>query len=454
MKIRALVLTVLAVAIIINTSIIVVYGAMAISDISKTTTATSADELQDRAGIDLENIALGIRDSLDNQMANQYEMVETWSKSPVLVNVAKLAQGYSKESLYEMWSAEATRTYDDLEAVGDGDFDNDLDPEASEYLKTLSTTTGTYPEIFITDNRGYAIAANGATGDFDQGPDDWRVYLNETTGVPYFIKHDPQEGGEGWYKATYDSTDRFWTSDVLWDDSAYTWGLELVSQIRDSTTDEYLGQLKAVFDYGTFIKNFVKLSDLDVYEIKVIDSNGIIVATSETDTTKVNNPDSTLSNLDFFNQIQGGTTTGYTVETDEDGEEVYQGYAVSNDVNGHIIIVSKKASTVMIPINSFLSSIQADIAAAGTALQTNMVIVSAIVCVIVLFMAYLVINAKISNPLNKLTAVSQKLSKGEIEGLSVDVSGNDEIGELGDTFEGVLAAFNLLKEEAEHKGKM
>jgi hypothetical protein len=60
-----------------------------------------------------------------------------------------------------MWSAEATREYDEGEAVGDGNPNNDLDPSVSEYLAKLTETTA-FPEIFITDSRGYAIAANAA----------------------------------------------------------------------------------------------------------------------------------------------------------------------------------------------------------------------------------------------------------------------------------------------------
>lgn len=46
--------------------------------------------------------------------------------------------------------------------------------------------------------------------------------------------------------------------------------------------------------------------------------------------------------------------------------------------------------------------------------------------------------------IGKLTKVSEKLSIGEIEGLEVDISGQDEIGELGDAMKGVVAAFNTL----------
>lgn len=50
----------------------------------------------------------------------------------------------------------------------------------------------------------------------------------------------------------------------------------------------------------------------------------------------------------------------------------------------------------------------------------------------------------LTNRIGKLTKVSEKLSIGEIDGLEVDISGDDEIGELGDAMKGVVAAFNTL----------
>ena len=60
-------------------------------------------------------------------------------------------------------------------------------------------------------------------------------------------------------------------------------------------------------------------------------------------------------------------------------------------------------------------------------------------------------RAKVAKPLEKLTNVSQKLSKGEIEGLEIDIEGKDEIGSFGESFKGVLAAFHFLKDAAEKK---
>jgi methyl-accepting chemotaxis protein len=54
----------------------------------------------------------------------------------------------------------------------------------------------------------------------------------------------------------------------------------------------------------------------------------------------------------------------------------------------------------------------------------------------------------VTRRVNRLTAISDKLARAEIDGLSVDVTGNDEIGRLGHSLQGVLAAFHELRDEA------
>ena len=445
MKIRDLLLVVLAAGLVISTGILVAFVASQINNIEDVTSEASADVLVDTANENLKNIAVGIRDSLDSQMENQYEMVRTWAQAPTLLNAAQEAENHSMEELYEMWSAEAMREYDEDEAIGDGNPNNDLDPAASNYLAALSNSTA-FPEIFITDGRGYAIAANGATGDFDQGPDDWRYFQGEG-----YLKHKPAEGGEGWYRDANASPDGFFVGEVEWDDSASTWGIDTVSQMRDPVTNAYLGQIKAVFDYGSFIDQFVATEELDVYEIKVVNQAGLIVATSLDNKDKVNNEDVTVQDMEYLEAVKEGATTGFISEreVDENGKEVHAGYAVSGDVNQHIIVVSKRDADVEGPIDAFVGDLRSKISAAGSALQANMILVAAIVAVATLVLAVLIMTAKISKPLKKLTAVSERLSAGKIEGLEIDVSGNDEIGRFGDSFKGVLAAFNLLAEEAE-----
>ena len=103
------------------------------------------------------------------------------------------------------------------------------------------------------------------------------------------------------------------------------------------------------------------------------------------------------------------------------------------------------------PIDSFISSLQSNINDKAVTVRNNMIIIGVAVAVLLIIAAFFIIRAKITMPLQKLTAVSNKLSQGEIEGLSIDVKGKDEISTFGESFQGVLAAFNFLKDEVEKK---
>ena len=141
MKIRTLILTVLAIGMLCSVGILVAFAAREISSIQDVTSAASSDVLKGNAGDNLKNISISIRDSLDNQMNNQYVMVSSWASSPVFIDAALQGADKSLAELYEMWSAAQGRKYDDGEAMGDGRPENDLVPEASLYLSTLSAST-------------------------------------------------------------------------------------------------------------------------------------------------------------------------------------------------------------------------------------------------------------------------------------------------------------------------
>jgi methyl-accepting chemotaxis protein len=50
----------------------------------------------------------------------------------------------------------------------------------------------------------------------------------------------------------------------------------------------------------------------------------------------------------------------------------------------------------------------------------------------------------IKKRLAKLTEVADRLSRGDVDGLEVDVTGTDEVGQLGESLQGVIAAFQEL----------
>jgi HAMP domain-containing protein len=449
MKIRDLILAVLIIGMVISTGTLVAFASNGTSDVKNITSEASSEELLANASKNLEYIAIGFRDSLDNQMQNQYEMVKTWALESAIINAVKEAQSYTKEELYEMWSAEETRIYNNGEAVGDGNPNNDVSPSVSKYLIDLSANTN-YPEILVTDYRGYVIAANTATNDFDQGPDDWTVFL--TDGVPEMKKGDSIEGGEDWYRAANSAKSGFYITDIVWNESTGSWGIDIVSQLRDPDTDEYLGVIKAVFDYDTFIAQFVEVENLDVYEVKVVNIDGVILATSLNDKSKVNSDTITLEDQDCFwvavVSYSGNIPEAYL---DENGESVCVGFAKSKDYNRHIVMVTNKAADIEAPIDAFIGTLQSSIGDRSSTLQRNMIIIGVSVAVAIIILAALIMRAKVAVPLKKLTNVSEKLSKGEIEGLEIDIKGKDEISSFGESFKGVLAAFHFLKDEAEKK---
>ena len=58
------------------------------------------------------------------------------------------------------------------------------------------------------------------------------------------------------------------------------------------------------------------------------------------------------------------------------------------------------------------------------------------------------LSNSIAGRVDRLTVVADKLSQGEVDGLEIDVTGDGEIGRLGESLQGVLAAFELMRDEA------
>ena len=415
MKIRTIFLAMLVVAVLISTGSLTAFAASGVNQIEEVISESSSTELLDSAANNIKDMAIGIRDSLDSQMKNQADMVKTWTQSPLLMDAVVTAGTYDASALENMW--------------GDENLDDDLSPQASSYLKTLVEST-LFTEITVTDSRGYTVAASGATDTFDLSSEEW------------FQKVKLAPSG-------------YYTGGTSRDTSSGIYEMDIIYSMKDPTTGDITGLVKAVFDYSRFIDGFINTNSLLVWEIKVVEPDGNIVATSMIEKTKVNNPEMNQAEMAYFKEVIGGKFTGnsHTTEVDENGESVYFGYAVSKDVSKHVVVVSKKAYTVIAPINGYITGMQDNINEKSSDIQRNMWIMGGAVAVVLMMAAFFVIRAKVSNPLAKLTNVSEKLSVGEIDGLELDVHGKDEIGKLGESFEGVLAAFNLLKEQAEEKEK-
>ena len=457
MKIRDLILAVMIAGMLVSTGVLVAFATNGISDVKGISSVASSEEMIGNAIKNLNMMAVDIRDSLDSHMQDQYAMVKSWAQQPDILTAARDAQGYTMKQLYEMWSAAATRVYNDGDASGDGNADNDVAPTVSRYLATLVSTTN-YPEIFITDTNGFVIAASGATDDFDQGPSDWKTILIGDT--PIFQPSGTSAYGEEWYHGAVEAGDGFYVSDVIFEPSINAWGISIVSQLRDPATDEYLGLIKAVYNYDAFFDQYFNVNKLDIYEAKIADVNGTILATSLKDKTKVNNPAVNIKSqfgfkasiyTNYGNIAADSDSAKSYAFFDENNEIICAGSAMSGDANRHTVMVTRKAADVSAPIDTFVANLQSNISDESSTLQRNMIIIGVAVAIILIIAAFFIIRSKVSIPMKKLTTISDKLSKGEIEGLEINIRGKDEIGRFGESFKGVLAAFNFLKDEVEKK---
>jgi methyl-accepting chemotaxis protein len=409
------------------------------------TSENTAATLTEEVGTEVTTLAKEVSMSIDSYMEGQYTLVQTWAKAPVVVETAEDAANYDLDTLYGMWSDPASRKFDDGEAMGDGDPSNDLNPKASQYLQALQESIVCddgemfYPEIFFTDARGYAIAATGATGDFDQGPDDWRYFDGEG-----YVRHGPAPGGEGWYRETNEASDGIFISEVVFDDSAGIWGLEICVVIENPTTGDRVGTLKAVFDYGLYVTEHLNAEQIDVLEIKLVDQSGIVVASTEhghEDHGGSGGGGSTaaeLQDISHLESITQATTTNeesYVIEMDEDLEdgEVINGWAISDDVNEHIVLVTRDVNA----INDVSDNIKNDVDKHGNALVTQIIAVAIVVEIIAIIIAFL-FTREISKPVNQLAKRSRSLADGDFN-VDLDIkTGKDEIGDMVDAYKDML----------------
>jgi HAMP domain-containing protein len=435
------------VGIVIITTIGVIFIQGNMSSVNEENTINAQGSIEEEIGTGAENTAIEILSSLDGIMNDQIMMVKSWARAPIVVNTAKDAMSYTMEELYDRWSNTTTREYDGGEAVGDGDPENDINPEASHYLITLSQdSNGAYPEVFFTDARGYAIAANGATGDFDQGPDDWRAFQDTTGGSDTFVKHDPSADGEGWWAAANSASDGIYVGAVEYDYSAGIWGTDICVVIYDGTSN--VGVLKAVYNFALALSSVIDVSDLEADEIKVIDGQGLIAASSETDQTKVMNPDVTVSDLAAFESASQGNN-GYTVEVDEDGEEMVIGYA-SCDEDDWICLVSHRTSTSLVPIKE-IESKNSQLVSDVNSQVIFIIITEVAVAVIILIAVATLLNRKLTKPLVDIADTAKEVKEGNLN-VKVDESGNNEISELARAFNQMVLSVRLVAGAAEMEG--
>ena len=424
MKIRDIILIVLVIGMLISTATLVIFAATGINDIKSITSESSSDELVAIATKKISTVASGVRNLLDNALQNQFNQVGLWARDPLFQETAVSAGDYTMVELQNMWASQS---------IGIA-----LNPALTAYLTdTVENTSLT--SLLVTDSRGYLIAASGTTHEFDFSSKEW--YTDSVDPANLMTKDTLVSG--------------LYRGPVYWNMPAQQWNIDLAKHIKNPETGEIAGVVKATVDYSSFMNDFMAVASVDSYEVKIIKDDGLVLATTFEDKTKVNNEDFNILDYQYYQDAISRSSKLSDVvpasSLDENGESVYATTTASRYYPDNIVVVSELALRIDKPIDSFISSLQSNINGKAVTVRNNMIIIGVAVAVVLIIAAFFIIRAKITMPLQKLTAVSNKLSQGEIEGLSIDVKGKDEISAFGESFQGVLAAFNFLKDEVEKK---
>ena len=94
-------------------------------------------------------------------------------------------------------------------------------------------------------------------------------------------------------------------------------------------------------------------------------------------------------------------------------------------------------------LNTRVTTMVAAQEAAAIEVRNTALILAGALLVLVSLIGFIVVRGVLTR-LGRLKAVSDRLAKADIEGLSIDISGNDEVGEFGQSMKGVAAAIEEL----------
>ena len=199
------------------------------------------------------DLAIKVMDKIDREMENIRLLVDNWTSfenRKVLVNTVSEGQKKTYDQLFEEWN-----------------HDGITSTPAAEFLKRLrGTNPNQFKEIFLTDLRGYVVAATHKTSDFDQGPRD-----------------DPPFG-EKWWAAAKDKGEHI--GDIGFDDSAGVYSVDINMSIK-ADDDETVGIMKVVYSVEN-IRNLIGGGGQEgSRHYELINRYGFIVAATETDRAEI-----------------------------------------------------------------------------------------------------------------------------------------------------------------------
>ena len=198
------------------------------------------------------DLAIKVMDKVDHEIDSISLLVDNWTSfenRKILVNAVTEGEKKDYDELFEEWNRDGLTS-----------------TPGAQFLKNLQQASPNFKEIFLTDLRGYVVAATGKTSDFDQGPED-----------------DPPFG-EKWWAAAKEKGEHI--GDIAYDDSAGAYSIDVNMSIK-TDDDETVGIIKVVYSVENIPKLIGETSQGNLRHYELLNRYGYIVAATETDQAEI-----------------------------------------------------------------------------------------------------------------------------------------------------------------------
>ena len=198
------------------------------------------------------DLAIKVMDKIDHEIDSISLLVDNWTSfenRKILVNAVIEGQKKSREQLFDEWNRDGLTS-----------------TPSAQFLKNLQRASINFKEIFLTDIRGYVVAATDKTSDFDQGPED-----------------DPPFG-EKWWAAAKDKGEHI--GDIAYDESAGVYAVDVSMGIR-TDDDETVGIIKVVYSVENIPKLIGDTGHGTSRHYELLNRYGYIVAATESDQVEI-----------------------------------------------------------------------------------------------------------------------------------------------------------------------
>ncbi len=417
---------------------LVVYVALSnsLGDFSRSLSDSEKAMEVDVVGANLTNTATEVMREIDTYLHERMKDVLLWVADPTVVETARA--GARKAEAHGLVGL----PIDQIEAQMAETRSLQVDPRADDYLKQLRTRSGHFKEIFFTEAHGFNVALTNLTSDFVQSDEKWWQVA--------------------WEKGIQ-------VGKVNYDESAGVFSIDISARIDDPATGERLGVMKAVLDI-TAVQAIASTAATRIKdaEVLVVNGDGLLLADTHSnhDSKFIMNKDFNLLTLGYLpaeyglrgsrglqgyvlyprpiRQVatEGGAVAGYSGSA---GRAFYVDVAGFEGF-GWAVIVEQPRATAFAPLDR-LTALEQRMAGLRNSISLMVTLVAVLAAAMSAGVA-VVFARTIVSPVTRLTELAEKVSLGEVD-VIVEKETDDEIGDLTDSFNRMVAAVKFFRLESQ-----